>query len=138
MPSPLTDAFGLRQWLRRAGRIAALALCLGAAAPSAAEIRVLVQSSPLAGSQYYAVDAVRAKMRVGDALTLVREPDNRHDANAIRVEWQGHQLGYVPRRENRALAAAIDAGEAIVARISKLKAHKDPWKRLEFEVFVSL
>ena len=69
-------------------------------APSLArteEVKVLVQSSPLAGSQYYALSSVWGDIRPGDKLLLKREPENRHDANAIRVEWQGHQLGYVPR-----------------------------------------
>lgn len=102
------------------------------------EIRVLVQTSPLAGSQYHALAAVAAKMRVGDLLTLVREPANPHDANAVRVDWQGQTLGYVPRAENRALAAAIDRGERVAGRVKRLREHRDPWRRLEFEVFVVL
>ena len=66
-------------------------------------LRVLVQQSPLAGSQYYALSAVWQEIRPGDALTLVREPDNRHDRHAIRVEWRGQQLGYVPRASNRSI-----------------------------------
>ncbi|UCV03111.1 HIRAN domain-containing protein [Dechloromonas denitrificans] len=108
-------------------------------APAAAEsVRLLIQSSPLAGSQYYAVGEQWSQMRVGDRLDLVREPDNRHDRNAIRVEWRGHQLGYVPRRENRMLAAAMDQGERLVARIAKLREDANPWQRVEFEVFIEL
>ena len=33
----------------------------------------------------------------GAALSLVREPDNAYDPRAVRVDWQGHKLGYVPR-----------------------------------------
>jgi hypothetical protein len=104
----------------------------------AESVRMLVQSSPLAGSQYYAVAESWREMRVGDRLDLIREPDNRHDARAIRVEWRGRKLGYVPRAENRAVAAALDQGERLVARISRLTEHPDPWRRVEFEVFVEL
>ncbi len=110
-------------------------------APSLArteEVKVLVQSSPLAGSQYYALSSVWGDIRPGDKLLLKREAQNRHDANAIRVEWQGHQLGYVPRAENRALAAAMDRGERVEARVAKLKRHRNPWQRVEFEVYVVL
>ena len=31
------------------------------------------------------------------SFALVREPDNSHDSNAIRVELAGLYLGYVPR-----------------------------------------
>ncbi len=108
------------------------------AAAQAESVRLLVQNSPLAGSQYYAVSAVWPEIRVGDALALIREPDNRHDPRAIRVEWRGHKLGYVPRAENRAVAAAMDAGERLVARVSSLSDNKNPWQRVAFEVFIEL
>jgi len=107
-------------------------------AAQAESVRLLVQNSPLAGSQYYAVSAVWPEIRVGDALALIREPDNRHDPRAIRVEWRGHKLGYVPRAENRAVAAAMDAGERLVARVSSLSDNKNPWLRVAFEVFIEL
>ena len=113
-----------------------LACWLGAA--SAESIQLLIQSSPLAGSQYYAAGEQWAQLRVGDHLDLIRESDNRHDRNAIRVEWRGHKLGYVPRAENRAIAAALDQGDKLVARITRLREHANPWQRVEFEVFAEL
>jgi hypothetical protein len=44
-------------------------------------------------------------------------------------------LGYVPRRENAALAWALDRGERLHARISRLSRHPNPAKRLEFQVY---
>jgi len=105
---------------------------------SAESIKILVQSSPLAGSQFYGISKVWGEVRIGDRLTLSREPDNRHDPNAVRVDWNGRQLGYVPRRENRAVARALDAGEALEARVSKLREDPDPWLRVEFEVYLVL
>lgn len=116
--------------------LGALLLC---AQPGMAEsVRILVQQSPLAGSQYYAASAVWPDIRVGDRLQLVREPDNRHDRHAIRVEWRGHKLGYVPRAENRAVAQALDAGETLDARVTRLRDDPDPWRRVEFAVYLSL
>ena len=114
------------------------ALLLTCAANAAESVKVLVQSSPLAGSQYYALSSVWPEIRAGDKLLLTREPDNRHDANAIRVEWNGQRLGYVPRSENRALAAAMDRGDRVEARVSKLRQAKNPWQRVEFEVYLVL
>jgi hypothetical protein len=104
----------------------------------AESVKILVQSSPLAGSQFYAVKKVWSVIRVGDRLTLTREPENRHDRNAIRVDWNGQQLGYVPRAENRAVARALDAGEKLEARVSKLRNDPDPWQRVEFAVYLIL
>ena len=97
-----------------------------------------MQSSPLAGAQYYQAKALWNEMKIGDALTLVREPANPHDSNAVRVEWNGQPLGYVPRRENRAVAQQMDRGGAVEGRISKLVEHRDPWQRIEFEIFIRL
>lgn len=120
-------------------RILSLCLWVGAVQASApADIRLLIQTSPLAGSQYYAVGTYWQQLRVGDELSLQREPDNRHDANAIRVHWQGQQLGYLPRAQNRAVAAAMDRGERLVARIARLTEHPDPWRRVVLEVYAVL
>jgi hypothetical protein len=104
----------------------------------AQEIRVLVQSSPLAGSQYHALDELWDALRVGSVLQLVREPDNPYDAHAVRVEWRGRLLGYVPRAENRSVAAALDAGEHLEARVAKLRQQRNPWQRLEMEILLRL
>jgi hypothetical protein len=103
---------------------------------AAQQVRILVQSSPLAGFNYHQAPEVWQGMRIGDALTLEREPDNVHDARAISVQWRGHKLGYVPRVQNAALAWAMDRGESLDARVSRLQPHRNPRKRIEFEVFV--
>lgn len=110
----------------------------GAAQGSPETIRLLIQTSPLAGSQYYAVGTFWQHLQVGDALTLRREPGNRHDALAVRVDWQGHQLGYLPRVQNRAVAEAMDRGDRLVARIARLTEHPDPWRRVVLEVYAVL
>jgi hypothetical protein len=115
----------------------ALALFLAASA-QAESVKVLVQSSPLAGFQFYAGRELWDEMKVGDALALVREPDNRHDAHAVRIEWRGRKLGYLPRKENRAVAAEMDRGGRVAARIARLDRHRDPWQRIRVEVFVVL
>lgn len=102
------------------------------------EIRMLVQSSPLAGFRYYDAKQVWDDMQVGDALALAREPHNAYDTNAVRVEWRGHKLGYVPRSDNRAVAHHMDRGGTVEARISKLQPHRNPRQRIEFEVLVRL
>jgi hypothetical protein len=114
----------------------AASLCLLPGPMAAQQVRLLVQSSPLAGFSYHQAPDVWRSMRVGDALSLERESDNVHDARAISVQWRGHKLGYVPRAQNTALAWAMDRGEQLDARVSRLQPHRNPRKRIEFEVFV--
>jgi hypothetical protein len=123
---------------RRVWRVALLCgvLLPGAGLAENAGVRLLVQSSPLAGYRYHAAAEVWPALRVGDELRLAREPENPHDANAVSVSWHGRKLGYVPRRENAALAWGLDRGEPLRARISRLAHHPNPSRRLEFEVYV--
>ncbi|HEV8262395.1 MAG TPA: HIRAN domain-containing protein, partial [Burkholderiales bacterium] len=93
---------------------------------------------PLAGFQYYQGKELWEQMKVGDTLALIREPENLHDPLAVRVEWNGHKLGYVPRKENEAVARQLDRGNRLQARIVRVTKHRDPWKRIEFEVFLGL
>ena len=113
-------------------------LLAGYALATEVTAQILVQSSPLAGFQYYAGKAKWDEMHEGDALTLVREPDNVYDARAVRVEWQGLKLGYVPRRDNAAVARMLDNGTAMNARITRLTKSRNPWQRILFEVYVPL
>ena len=115
--------------------LAVLCLCLPAQGQSPA-IQLLVQSSPLAGFRYGEAAAVMPMLQTGDALELVREEDNPHDPNAVRVEWRGRKLGYVPRRQNAALAWGLDRGTPMRARVSRLAEHPNPARRIEFEVYL--
>ena len=123
--------------------IAVLLLGLAIIVPASAvepgtSAKILLQSSPLAGFRYYEGKRLWSEMKVGDTLQLVREPDNSYDANAVRVEWQGHKLGYVPRADNEALARFMDRGSKASARITRLKKSRNPWQRMEFEVYLGL
>ena len=108
---------------------------LAADAPTA---RIVVQQAPLAGFVYYDGKAVWDRMKAGDALALVREPANAHDSNAIRIEWQGNMLGYLPRRENADLARQIDLGARPEARITRLEKAANGRHRISYEIYVPL
>ena len=124
-----------------ASSFACLLLAIAVAVPLQAQersagVRLLVQHAPLAGFRYYAASQVWPQLRVGDALELAREWDNAHDANAIAVTWRGRKLGYLPKRENAALAWGLDRGEKLQARISRLSPHPNPARRIGIEVYM--
>jgi len=101
-----------------------------------AESRLILQTTPLAGFQHYAGPTLFPLMQVGDALALRREPANPHDAQAVRVEWRGVQVGYAPRAENVDLARLMDRGTHVQGRILHLQKGRDPWKRVLMELYV--
>ena len=121
---------------RRFWRIAALFALACGLAGAEEQVRIVVQSSPLAGFRYHAAAEVWRELRVGDCLELAREPDNAHDTNAVKVLWRGRLLGYIPRRENAALAWALERGTPLRARISALVEHPNPARRVCFDVYV--
>jgi hypothetical protein len=57
------------------------------------------------------------------SFRLVREPDNTHDPNAIRVEIAGHYLGHIPKDKAKELAPLIDDGRNFIALFVNLNEH---------------
>ena len=110
----------------------------GAEAADAPSARIVVERQALAGFVYYDGRAVWDNMKAGDRLTLTREPANPHDPNAIRLDWQGHMLGYVPRRDNADLARQMDLGAPAEARITALTKSANGRNRISYEISVPL
>ena len=58
------------------------------------------------------------------SYALVREPDNEHDPNAIRVALAGViYMGYIPRHIAKDLAPQLDAGRNFIAQFVSLNEH---------------
>ena len=116
----------------------ALAAIFATSGARAAEAMIVVQRSPLAGFRHSEGGKVLRELRPGDRLELVREPGNPYDANAVRVEWRGVRLGYVPRRGNSVVARQMDRGAALEARLSAVRENRNRSMRIEFEVVAPL
>lgn len=70
------------------------------------------------GDAYY--DSKAADTRAGQRALLVREPDNKHDPNAVAVHaldkyGERVRVGYVNKGLARRLAKQLDAGDAVDA-----------------------
>ena len=120
------------------GLLAALGAGIASGTSAAPRRSVLIQRSPLAGFQYHAGEALWPQLAVGQPLALVREPANPYDARAVRIDWRGHKLGYLPRIENAAVAQMLDRGERIEARIADLRVSPDPWERVVVAVELTI
>jgi hypothetical protein len=120
----------------RFGILAASLICACSAFAASPQSRQVLQHGTVMGFRHYEGKQVWENLRVGQLLTLVREPDNPHDSQAIRVEWQGHKLGYVPRTDNGDLARLMDNGGNVEARITKLERSRRPNNRVQFEIYL--
>ena len=95
----------------------------------------LIQESPVAGFQFYRGEAIWSLLGVGNKLSLVREPSNSHDCDAVAVYFGNDQLGYIPQRENCAIAQMLDRGENLETRITKVRDEMNPWRRIRIGIF---
>lgn len=132
----VTEAMAPMQ--RRSFLLTALAGLLspaGARVPQTAPA-VLLQRSPLAGFQDHAGPRLWSRLRPGQTLTLHREPAKPYDRRAVRIDWQGTKLGYVPRRDNAAVSGLLDRGERVTAHIGTLMESRDPWRRISVEILL--
>lgn len=119
---------------------AVLVAVLGLPPAGAQQVRseILVHTALTAGLAHHEARAVWDDMRVGDDLALVREPGNAHDANAVRVEWRGRLLGYLPREDNQAVARQMDRGSRLSARVARLDRYRNNRLKLQIEVLLRL
>ncbi|MGD2139713.1 MAG: HIRAN domain-containing protein [Burkholderiales bacterium] len=116
-----------------------LALCLACAhAAENAQAYLLVQICFVSDFAQHDGKSVFRRLKRGALLQLVREPDNEQDGNAVRVEWQGHWLGYLPASVNAGIARQLDFGNRLRARITRLSRHRDPDRRVEIEIIAPL
>lgn len=79
-----------------------------------------------------------AGLKVGQALDLVREPDNRHDHDAVAVYARGQQVGYVPAFKSRMTAQFLDDERLVDAKVTALERFRDDKGRdaLGVEMFI--
>ena len=85
----------------------------------------------IAGIRHYVGSDVFTKFKSGDTLELQLEPSNPYDPKAVKVLWQGGDVGqwpsplmvgYVPKMLAQAISALIRAGYEISAKITEDRA----------------
>ena len=98
---------------------------------------ILLIRTFVAGTAYVpGIGDLVSRMEVGERLTLVREPQNRFDSMAIRVDTShGTKLGYVPRKDNHVIASLMDAGKQVFATVVSIHVY-DPPPSIEVDVMM--
>lgn len=97
----------------------------------------LLDRVALAGFQFHEADLLWRNLALGRKVSLVRDPRNVHDANAVEVRLAGYRLGFVPRARNEPLARLMDQGFGAWARVSGLAESENPWERVTLDVMVT-
>lgn len=74
-------------------------------------------------------DAILHGIAEGEDLTLICEPENPYDPTAVRIEWQGYHIGYVPKKEGEELKRLMHGEcEGYKAKLSIFNPDTDLWR----------
>jgi hypothetical protein len=105
------------------------------ARPSRAAGSIELLDCTIAGFSYHAGYALWPQLVPGRRVDLVREPDNRHDPDAVALFVDGQRIGYIPRQANTALARRLDAHHPTRAAITHRDDSAAPWECLRVTVW---
>ncbi len=71
----------------------------------------------LVGMQHRGCADFVKRLPDGEPLTLIREPTNPHDPNAVQVWAREHHVGYIKGTQVRPVAMAMDTGRVQADRV---------------------
>jgi len=97
---------------------------------------LVIQRSPITGFRHHEAPSIWAALQPRVPVTLVREPSNRHDPDAVALYWKGRKLGYLPRRENFVVARLLQGERRLSARIRHLRPKATRNLRIQVEVLL--
>ena len=103
----------------------------------------------IAGTAYHHVDDLLDQINEGDEVFLVRDYKNKHDVRAVAVTLENpylnklrefdfsNILGYIPKKENDAVATILDMGwhHILAAQITEIHPESD-YEKLRIKVFI--
>lgn len=99
--------------------------------------RIYLLQSFVRGFRFYEGAALIPKMKNGDMLQLVREPDNQFDNKAIAVYYNDIKIGFLPKEDNDILSKLMDAEVVkLHAEIAQLQEGAKDWEKLFIAVYV--
>ena len=138
MSQPLVRMVGMKRRTFLQRLIATVSLAPGLIASGRNEVSpadtIKLSTLRVAGLRYGA--CADSRFIPGETLTLVREPHNSHDPWAVRIDYRGLKVGYIPRTHSRIVASLIDGGYRLEARVRHFHPERESWERLWVSVWM--
>ncbi len=103
----------------------------------------------IAGVKFHELRDVIDSLFEGDNLTIIPEPSNKFDPNAIKIEYRTVtissepeskigsnkvMLGFVPKKFSSEVAAALEVGKVLECVLVKLDKKAKTWEQAEVEI----
>ena len=90
----------------------------------------------IAGFTYYDGIDVFENLKIGKALSLKAEPENRYDPEAVAIYYQDNKLGFVPKNENELIRKFLNLGynDLFEVKISQVIPEAHPEKQIRVVV----
>jgi len=109
----------------------------GLTIPKPFERDIFLFDTRVAGTTHVeGIDELEPHLNADDRLDFFREPDNRHDPEAIAIKnADGVKIGYVPKADNAVFARLMDAGKLLFARIIS-KEMVGNWLKIKIKVYL--
>ena len=91
----------------------------------------------VAGVQHHRLHKCIMDLEVGKSLSLVLEPTNTFDKNAVQVVHSNmagdiYQLGYVPKKSSKEIHdCLVRPGKITTCTITRLEPDEKPWMQLQ-------
>ena len=90
----------------------------------------------IAGVQFHELKRIINALEEGDLLTLVPEPTNKFDPNAVAIVAGDVMCGYVPKKFSAEISALIevDGVDNLTCEIVELNPSAKPWEQCKVEI----
>ena len=98
----------------------------------------VIKSFFIAGVQHHEMKTVLGEIEDGNIFALIREPSNKYDPNAVRIEYPTEDgsvmLGYVPAKFSSEIGAYIEIGRKLSCVVVELNKAAKPWEWCRVEI----
>lgn len=98
--------------------------------------RYLLHECFVAGFRFHQGPALLSRMGVGTALEITAEPDNSYDPFAVRLDYNGAQIGYLPKSQNQVISRLLQQGAPIECHIARIDKDAPPWQAVTVQVSI--
>jgi len=99
--------------------------------------KFLMNIFSVAGYRFHEGPRVERRLKPGQIVHLIPEPDNPHDEFAVEIKTaEGAKLGYVPRQDNRAISRLLRSGMLLLGRVEQIHPELPPWQRVRVSVWL--